>query len=152
MSSMKDKFNQFFAMEDDVDYEDIQETPQAEQSTNQVNEKPARKKTAPTNVKTTNNNNVYALQKHSNVQVSIVEPRFYSEIEPVGELLLNQHIVVLNLHRADNKQGVRMIDFLNGVVFSIKGEIKRVGENIFVCTPPNVTLDGLDHMPMSTKQ
>lgn len=146
MSDLKEKFNQFFAMEDDGDYEDGQDVSlENEAMTSYASNGNMDKQYV--NRGSAKRDNLYALPNNSSAQVTVVEPRFFSEIETVGDLLLTQKIVVLNLHRAENKQAIRMIDFLNGVVFSIKGDIKRVGENIFVCTPPNVSLDDMENIP-----
>jgi cell division inhibitor SepF len=35
-----------------------------------------------------------------------------------------------------------VIDFLTGTVFAIKGEIQRVGDKIFLCTPAKFEIEG----------
>ncbi len=35
-----------------------------------------------------------------------------------------------------------MLDFLMGVTYAIKGDIQRLGEEIFICTPQSVEVDG----------
>jgi cell division inhibitor SepF len=34
----------------------------------------------------------------------------------------------------------RVVDFLTGAVFMIDGDIKRVGNEMFLCTPTNVEI------------
>ncbi|MBC8923042.1 cell division protein SepF, partial [Escherichia coli] len=36
----------------------------------------------------------------------------------------------------------RIVDFLSGTVYALGGDIQRVGNNIFLCTPDNVEVDG----------
>ncbi|EUJ35914.1 cell division machinery factor [Brochothrix thermosphacta DSM 20171 = FSL F6-1036] len=56
--------------------------------------------------------------------------------------MLNRQVVVVNLQRMDKEQSLRMIDFLSGNIYAINGEIKRLGNNIFLCVPENVNVDG----------
>ena len=42
----------------------------------------------------------------------------------------------------DNKAANKVVDFLNGAVYAIDGEIKRIGEQIFLCVPRDVDVAG----------
>ena len=35
-----------------------------------------------------------------------------------------------------------MVDFLSGTIYAIDGDIKRVGTNLFLCTPKSVETEG----------
>ena len=37
-------------------------------------------------------------------------------------------------------QAGRVVDFLTGAVYAIDGDIRRIGEEIFICTPRNVEI------------
>jgi len=39
-------------------------------------------------------------------------------------------------------QAKRIVDFLSGTVYAIGGDIQRIGQNIFLCTPDNVDVSG----------
>ena len=36
----------------------------------------------------------------------------------------------------------RIIDFLSGVVYGVDGSIKKVGENVILCSPKNLQVGG----------
>ncbi len=55
---------------------------------------------------------------------------------------------LVNLQRIDKVSAKRIIDFLSGTVYAIGGDIRRVGTDIFLCTPDNVEVVGsiTDHI------
>jgi cell division inhibitor SepF len=79
-------------------------------------------------------------QKTSKVILS--EPRVYAEAQDIADNLKSKRAVVVNLQRIERDQGVRIIDFLSGTIFALGGDIKRIGTDIFLCTPDNVEVDG----------
>ena len=86
-------------------------------------------------------NQKQALQKS---QITIVEPRLYSEAEEVEDYLLASQTIILNFRRMEKDQATKLLDFLMGITYSIKGDIQRLDEELFICTPKNVTLNGSD--------
>ncbi|MGN7477250.1 cell division protein SepF [Solibacillus silvestris] len=96
-------------------------------------------------VVTQNHNNVVSLQAASsskNSKLVLVEPRVYAEAQDIAEHLKNKRATVVNLQRIDRDQGKRIIDFLSGTVYALGGDIQRIGNDIFLCTPENVEVSG----------
>ena len=90
-------------------------------------------------------NNVVSLQSAAslkNSKVILVEPRVYAEAQDIAEHIKNKRAAIVNLQRIDRDQGVRIIDFLSGTVYALGGDIQRVGNDIFLCTPENVEVTG----------
>ena len=156
MNNFKDKLNNFFFLEDEEGMsgvekvtevrEEIKETPTYEEQTqkNQVppvvkSDKRARQQSRGENVVAINQKQ--ALQKP---QITIVEPRLYSEVQEVSDYLLSNQSVIVNFRRMDHEQATKMIDFLMGVTYAVKGDIQRLGDEIFICTPQSVTVNGSD--------
>ncbi|MFD1483725.1 cell division protein SepF [Lacticaseibacillus baoqingensis] len=123
------KFNSFFAM-------DADEEPDA----------PVESTTAPQAPKPAafRGNKVVAMSQPTEKTAKIVvyEPRIYSDAKEIGSHLLNNKAVVVNFDRIDGDAATRIVDFLTGLVFAIHGEIKRIGEQIFLVTPANFQIDG----------
>ena len=88
-------------------------------------------------------NNVVSLQ-HAKEQVKmvLVEPRAYDEVQEIADHLRSRRPVLINLQRVGPEQAKRIIDFLSGTVYAINGDIQKVGINIFMCAPDNVTVQG----------
>lgn len=78
----------------------------------------------------------------ANIKMVLFEPRTFGEGQSAGASLKERKACVVNLHRLDEVNSQRTIDFLAGVVFAIGGTIQKIGENIILCTPPNVQLSG----------
>lgn len=75
-------------------------------------------------------------------KIVVYEPRIYSDAKEIGSHLLNNRAVVINFDRIEADDARRIVDFLTGTVFAINGEIKRIGESIFLVTPANFEIDG----------
>lgn len=72
----------------------------------------------------------------------LVEPRVYAEAQELAYYLKDYRSVVVNLQRINRDQAIRIVDFLSGTVYALGGDIQRIGNNIFLCTPENVEVDG----------
>lgn len=74
--------------------------------------------------------------------IAICEPRIYSDAKSIAKQLTDGDAVIVNFARVDETQAQRIVDFLNGTAFAVGGEIKRIGEQIFLCTPHNFEVSG----------
>jgi len=129
--SFKDKFKNFFNTDDEYEYIEkevdvpIEETPSFES-------------------KQSKNKNVVSLTaiQQSSSKVVLYEPRSYNEVQEIADNLLNKRAVIINLQRIDTTQAKRIVDFLSGTVYAIKGDIQKLGLSTFLCTPENVDVSG----------
>lgn len=83
-------------------------------------------------------NNKRPLEK----KIMLFEPRIFSDVRAIASRLLEGQAAVVNFQRMDDAQAHRVVDFLSGVVFAVDGEIKRIGEQIFLCTPQDFEVEG----------
>lgn len=72
----------------------------------------------------------------------LVEPRAYSESQQIADYLKNRNTVVVNLKRVTSDQAKRLIDFLTGTIYAIGGDLQKLGNGIYLCTPNNVNVQG----------
>lgn len=72
----------------------------------------------------------------------LFEPRAYSEAQQIAEYLKERNTVVVNLKRVTPDQAKRIVDFLSGTIFSIGGDLQKLGGGIFLCTPNNINVEG----------
>lgn len=75
-------------------------------------------------------------------KIVVVEPRIYADAKDIATNLLNNQAVVVNFSQLESVPARRIVDFLTGTVFALKGEIQRVGDQIFLCTPPKFEIEG----------
>lgn len=90
-------------------------------------------------------NNVVSLssvQQSTSSKVILLEPHSYDEVQEIADQLKSRKAVVINLQRLPREQAKRIVDFLSGTVYAIGGDIQKLGEHIFLCTPENVNVSG----------
>lgn len=75
-------------------------------------------------------------------KIMIVEPRAYGDAKEIANRLKQNETILVNFRSMDEKQARRVIDFLTGTVYSLAGDIRRVNQEIFLCTPPGIQIDG----------
>lgn len=74
-------------------------------------------------------------------KISILEPRTYTESKNIAKCIFRNEIVIINFHLVEETQARRIVDFLTGTVYALDGDIQRLGNEIFICTPPNTEID-----------
>ena len=127
-----EKLGSFFGINDEDDFD----------------EKPAQTKTEQPKTDYSNNEKVVSMSTASeartkaNSKIAIYQPRVYSDAKVIAKQLLNNKAVIVNFTNVNDQQSKRIVDFLTGTIFALNGEIKRVGEKIFLCTPPKFEIDG----------
>lgn len=130
--SLKNKIKTFFT-DEEYEYEYVDETPEEQQNDEQQDLKPGKK-----------GKNVVNLtqMQQATAKVVLCEPRTYEEAQEIADNIVNRRAVVINLQRVDNTQKKRIVDFLSGTVYAVKGDIQKLGAETFLCTPDNVDVTG----------
>ncbi len=117
--SFSSKLSSFFSVDDD--FENYEEEPREESY-------PGSKATT----ESRDERNVMALHNERRPlekKIMLFEPRIFSDVKAIAGKLLAE-------------QAHRVVDFLSGVVFAVDGEIQRIGEQIFLCTPHDFEVEG----------
>ena len=83
-------------------------------------------------------------------EVTVIEPRSFSESAQIVKKLLDNKTVILHLDLLDKEQSQRTIDFVCGASQALNGSPKKVGDLVFVFAPSNVTLSA-DTAPQQSK-
>lgn len=82
------------------------------------------------------------LMEQGGSKMILLEPRAFSESQQIADHLKKGNTVVINLRRVTSDQAKRIIDFVSGAVYALKGHIEKIGSGIFLCTPNNVNIQG----------
>ena len=99
-------------------------------------------------VQTGNSNEYYdikaeeAFTEEGGAKMILLEPRAFSETQQIADHLKKRNTVVVNLKRVTGDQAKRIMDFLSGTIYAIKGDIQKIGGGIFLCTPNNINVQG----------
>lgn len=81
--------------------------------------------------------------KHAaGMEVCVIKPQSFEDSREIAETLLARHTVILNMEGLDLALAQRLIDFISGSCFAIKGNLQRVSSYIFVITPEAVDISG----------
>jgi cell division inhibitor SepF len=72
----------------------------------------------------------------------LLEPRAFSEAQTIADYLKSRNTVVVNLKRVTPEVAKRIVDFLSGALYAIEGDLQKLGNGIFLCTPNNVNVEG----------
>ena len=83
-----------------------------------------------------------AISEEGGAKMILLEPRAYSEAQQIADHLKKRNTVVVNLKRVTSDQAKRIMDFLSGTIYAIKGNIQKIGSGIFLCTPNNINVQG----------
>ena len=83
-----------------------------------------------------------AVTEEGGAKMILLEPRAYSEAQQIADHLKKRNTVVVNLKRVTSEQAKRIMDFLSGTIYAIKGNIQKIGSGIFLCTPNNINVQG----------
>lgn len=150
MDNFKAKLNNFFALDEEEEIDEMEQgSTHAESNQKHVVPTPTIKAETPEVenrvLRKSGGENVVAINQKQAIQkpqITIIEPRLYSEVQEVSDYVLSNQTVIINFRRMDHEQATKMIDFLMGVAYAIKGDIQRLDEEIFICTPQSVTING----------
>ena len=83
-----------------------------------------------------------AYAEEGGAKMILLEPRAFSETQQIADHLKRRNTVVVNLKRVTSDQAKRIMDFLSGTIYAIKGNIQKIGSGIFLCTPNNINVQG----------
>ena len=78
------------------------------------------------------------------VKVMIYEPASYDEDAPaIVDSLKAKKVCIVNLESVNDPEIAKTIfDFLNGAIYAMDGDIRKISKGIFVIAPSNVDIDG----------
>ncbi len=82
------------------------------------------------------------VKKIVNAKMVIKEPRSYEDAKEIGECLLAKKACVVNIHRLQDSNATRLLDFLTGVTFAIGGSFQKIDKNVFLFAPSEMPVDG----------
>ena len=121
-----DKLGRFFGISNDDELENDEEY--ASQTKNENEDLP---------LNSVNRDNVVSIKSGLNSaksKIVLYEPRVYSDAKDKA--------VVINFSRMEDSSARRIVDFITGTVYALNGEIQRIGDKIFLATPPKFVTDG----------
>lgn len=81
---------------------------------------------------------VRPLPPAASAKVHIVSPTSFAEAQEIGERFRSNQPVIVNLGGVDRDLKRRLVDFASGLTYGLNGDMKKVGDSVFMLTPSNV--------------
>ena len=73
-------------------------------------------------------------------EVTVIEPRAFSEAAQIVKKLIDNKTVILHLDLLDKEQSQRTIDFVCGAAHALNGTAQKISDMVFIFTPSSVSL------------
>jgi len=90
------------------------------------------------------NNSVITVSQNNNnqfsVELKVVKPEECNSPNEIADYLLSGKTVILNLEETSKETSRRLIDYLRGVTYAVRGQTERVSSKTFVITPSNIII------------
>lgn len=78
------------------------------------------------------------------MKVMVIEPKSFDDAQQVANDLREKKPVVINFEKTDATDAKRIVDFISGTTYALNGEIKKIGNNVFLCAPSNVNVSYME--------
>lgn len=98
-------------------------------------------KTAKKSSKVTPLRRTHANQSYSS-EVRVLHPMDMEQASAIGDALLDEAVVVLNLEGLDLDLAQRIIDFSSGCIYALGANLHKVTEYFFVIAPSSIEITG----------
>ncbi|MDR1568792.1 MAG: cell division protein SepF [Streptococcaceae bacterium] len=82
------------------------------------------------------------VKNNARPKITIKQPRIYADAMKIADFAMNDEAILVNFHYMEEYQARRVIDFLTGIAHALHGDLQRVGNQIFLLTPPSIQIDG----------
>ena len=141
--SLSEKLSNWFnGVPEEEYYEEVTDSKQAVSNNTDVNRASEPEKDNNRQVMSlmSSKNNSTTVQREQKIMV--FDPSVFSDVKNIGKMILNGRAVIVNFRKMDENQIHRVIDFLSGLIFAVNGDMQRIGEKIFLCTPKNFKIEG----------
>lgn len=141
--SLSEKLSNWFnGVPEEEYYEEVTDSKQAVSTNTDVNRafEPEKDNSRQVMSLMSSKNNSTTVQREQKIMV--FDPSVFSDVKNIGKMILNGRAVIVNFRKMDENQIHRVIDFLSGLIFAVNGDMQRIGEKIFLCTPKNFKIEG----------
>ena len=90
-------------------------------------------------------------QKYVAGEVTVIEPRSFSESAQIVKKLIEKKTVVLHLDLLDKEQSQRTIDFVCGASHALNGSVQKISDSVVIFTPDTIALSVENNAALQSK-
>lgn len=120
--------NKILGLEDE--YDEIEEEEDAEEQENRFS-----------NYEDAKQNKIVNIHTANSTKVVIVSAERFEDAADICDNVKNRKIVVVNTRNMENKVAQRLIDFIGGAAYVLRGSLQEIEKNIYILAPSNVRID-----------
>lgn len=73
-------------------------------------------------------------------EINIEGPREYADSMKIAAIIRSDQAVIVSFKNVVPRDREKVMDFLSGVTFAVNGNVKKVGDSIFLFAPANVRI------------
>lgn len=75
-------------------------------------------------------------------EVVLFHPSKYDDSSKAADDLCNHKAVIVNMENVDKALARRVVDFLSGCAYAMKGKVKKIAQSTYLFCPPNMSVVG----------
>ena len=91
-------------------------------------------------------------QRPTAMKVVVIEPKVFEDSENITHQLRDMRPVLINFENTDPHEAARIVDFVSGATYALDGKLEKVGKDIFMFVPVNISIDSNDNESNTTEQ
>ncbi len=76
------------------------------------------------------------------MEVCITRPKNFDSCQEISDLILSGKAAIINFEGVTTQEAQRIIDFVSGACYAIKGSASQISEKIVVVTPEDIDITG----------
>ena len=150
MSNLSDKFLKWLRLEPDMDedyeeyYEEDEEIIKKEKNKkDNTFMEPVKSSQNKPKMSVKNGNKVIPMRSNKyGMEVCVIRPSSMEDSKEITDVLLSGRAVILNLEGLNVDIAQRIIDFTIGSSYAMRGNLRKISNNIFIVTPESVDISG----------
>lgn len=74
----------------------------------------------------------------------VFHPETFDDVRDICDEIKNRRAAIVNLEKLNREDAKRILDFMMGATYALSGNVKKVGNGIFVFAPDNIDIAGTD--------
>ena len=145
-----DKIGRFFGISDDYEEKEIgKETEPVKESSAETKEPPKNEYAANNVVNFSSaasnkeNTSAYPI-KLVKSEIRTIKPKKFEDARIISNFLRDKIAIVINFEETDPAIANKIIDFVSGTAYAIRGRVRPIGQKVFIGTPENVKIESYE--------
>jgi Uncharacterized protein conserved in bacteria len=74
-------------------------------------------------------------------QVILASPKNFESAQEIADHMRENRAVLMNFEGTEYEIARRIVDFISGVAYALNGNIKKVGQGVFLCAPYDIEVN-----------